>query len=143
MNTWENLSGDNLRHSNAALLRTSAIDREPADIDDTGDACRENNRGISIPFRVMDRLPEAGIRDQTPDGSDESGWSTSSYAIAASRCQFIKHMGWCWKLGTHARKPNITAIAAAIKFPTENRALALTELKPRLLIMEGAYVCSA
>lgn len=38
MNTWENLSGDNLRHSNAALLRTSAIDREPADIDDTGDA---------------------------------------------------------------------------------------------------------
>lgn len=104
---------------------------------------RKNNRGISIPFRVMDRLPETGIRDQTPDGSDESGWSTSSYAIAASRCQFIKHVGWCWKLGTHARKPNITAIAAAIKFPTENRALALTELKPRLLMMEGAYVCSA
>lgn len=38
MNNWENLSGDNLRHSNAALLRTSAINREPADIDDTGNA---------------------------------------------------------------------------------------------------------
>ncbi|KAJ9228083.1 hypothetical protein DTO169E5_9239 [Paecilomyces variotii] len=79
MNNWENLSGDNLRHSNAALLRTSAIDREPADIDDTGDACRENNRGISIPFRVMDRLPEAGIRAATPDGSAARGWSRSSY----------------------------------------------------------------